>query len=141
MIHRIIPAALAFAAALATAACGDDATGNAVNATSTNATGNATAAAPKIELPPAIKASKTYRCRDNSLFYANFLADDVTANVRDKEEEPPAVTLKAPAPGQPFEGEGETGRGFKLSGSGDTVTYTSPDSGTQSCRSRAAATS
>jgi hypothetical protein len=85
--------------------------------------------APPVELPPAIKVAKTYRCKDNSLVYVSFMTDDVTAAVRDKQEEPPVSTLKAPAPGQPFVSEG-----FSLSGSGDTVTYTSPDSGTQSCK-------
>ncbi len=90
--------------------------------------------APKVALPPSIKAAKTYRCKDNSIVYVNFMSDNVTANVRDKEEEPPRTTLKASAPGQPFEGQGPEAQGFKLSGSGDTVTYTSPDSGTQTCR-------
>jgi hypothetical protein len=90
--------------------------------------------APQVQLPPSIKEAKTYRCKDNSLVYVNFMSDNVTANVRDKEEEPPRVTLKAPAPGQPFEGVEPLGKGFKLSGSGATVTYTSPDSGTLSCR-------
>jgi len=92
------------------------------------------AKAAPVTLPPAIKASKTYRCKDNSIVYVNFLTDDISANVRDKEEEPPAVNLKAPAPGEPFVGDGPAGDGFKLVGSGDTVTYTSPDSGTQSCK-------
>ncbi|HEX8444549.1 MAG TPA: hypothetical protein VF631_12975 [Allosphingosinicella sp.] len=90
--------------------------------------------APPVELPPAIKAAKTYRCKDNSLVYVSFLTDDVTALARDKQEEPPVATLKAPAAGQAFVGQGETGKGFALSGSGDTVTYTSPDSGTQTCK-------
>jgi hypothetical protein len=90
--------------------------------------------APPVELPPAIKVAKTYRCKDNSLVYVSFMTDDVTAAVRDKQEEPPVATLKAPAPGQAFVGQGETGKGFSLSGSGDTVSYTSPDSGTQSCK-------
>ncbi len=85
--------------------------------------------APKVTLPPAIRVAKTYRCKDNSVVYVSFLADNVTAAVRDKEESPPRVTLKAPGADQPFVAEG-----FSLSGSGDTVTYTSPDSGTQSCR-------
>jgi hypothetical protein len=85
--------------------------------------------APKVELPPSIKEAKTYRCKDNSLVYVSFMSDNVTAMVRDKQEEPPVATLKAPAPGQPFVAEG-----FSLSGSGGTVTYKSPDSGTQSCR-------
>lgn len=90
--------------------------------------------APAVQLPPSIKVARTYRCKDNSIVYVSFMSDDVTAMVRDKEEEPPLATLKAPAPGQAFEGQGQTGQGFKLSGSGDNVTYTSPDSGTQSCR-------
>lgn len=138
MIQRITPAALALAAALSTAACGDNGAVNATNEASANASANTAAAKAEIVLPPAIKASKTYRCKDNSLVYINFLDDDVSANVRDKEEEPPAVQLKAAAAGEPFEGQGETGKGFRLVGSGDTITYTSPDSGTQSCRSGAA---
>lgn len=88
------------------------------------------AKAQPVELPPAIRSSKTYRCKDNSIVYVSFLEDDVTALVRDTEEEPPVARLKAPNPGEPFVGEG----GFKLSGSGSSVTYTSPDSGTLTCK-------
>ena len=87
------------------------------------------AKAPPVTLPPPIRDSKTYRCKDNSILYVSFLADDVTALVRDKEEEPPIATLKAPKKGEAFVAEG-----FSLSGSGSSVTYTSPDSGTQSCK-------
>ncbi len=89
--------------------------------------------APKVALPPAMK-DKTYRCKDNSVVYVSFSSDNVTALVRDKQEEPPVATLKAPAPGQAFVGQGDSGKGFSLSGSGDNVTYTSPDSGTQTCK-------
>jgi hypothetical protein len=85
--------------------------------------------APPLQNMPSIKAEKTYRCKDNSLVYVSFLTDDVTALVRDKQEEPPVATLKAPAPGQPFVAEG-----FSLSGSGANVTYDSPDSASQTCR-------
>ncbi len=87
-----------------------------------------------VQLPPSIRVAKSYRCKDNSLVHISFMNDNVTVMVRDKEEEPPRATLKASAPGQDFEGQGEQGKGFKLKGSGDTVTYTSPDSGTQTCR-------
>jgi hypothetical protein len=90
--------------------------------------------APPVELPPAIKVAKTYRCKDNSLVYISFMTDDVTVAVRDKQEEPPVATLKAEKAGEPFVGQGDSGKGFSLSGSGDTVSYTSPDSGTQSCK-------
>jgi hypothetical protein len=87
------------------------------------------AKAAPVTLPPAIKSSKTYRCKDNSLVYVTLLADDVTAMVRDKQEEPPVANLKAPAPGQPFVSEG-----FSLTVSGNNITYNSPDKGTQSCK-------
>ena len=58
------------------------------------------AKAAPVTLPPAIKSSKTYRCKDNSLVYVTLLADDVTAMVRDKQEEPPVANLKAPAAAQ-----------------------------------------
>ena len=89
---------------------------------------------PAVTLPAAIKTSKVYRCKDKSVVYVNYLDDNVSANVRDKEEEPPAVTLKAAAPGEAFIGVPPAGEGFKLVGSGNEVTYTSPDSGTQVCK-------
>jgi hypothetical protein len=86
--------------------------------------------APPVQLPPSIREAKTYRCRDNSIVHISFMSDGVTAAVRDSEEEPPVATLRAPAAGQPF-----TAEGYSLSGSGDQVTYRSPDKGSQSCRS------
>jgi hypothetical protein len=87
------------------------------------------AKAAPVTLPPAIRESKTYRCKDNSLVYVSFMDDNLTAMVRDKQEEPPLATLKAPEPGKPFVADG-----FSLSGSGASVTYTSPDSGTLTCK-------
>jgi predicted small lipoprotein YifL len=84
--------------------------------------------APPVELPPAIRASKTYRCRDNSLLYANFYTDN-SARI--------ATEQSAVATGTQLRSEGEDGpftaEGYSLSGSGDNVTYTSP-SGTLTCR-------
>ena len=125
--NRIALAALT-AAFCALSGCGETETVTG-NGPADPQAGNLAKAAP-VTLPPAILESKTYRCADNSLVYINFLTDGLTVNVRDKQEEPPIATLKAPEPGAPFVSEG-----FSLSGSGDTVTYTSPDSGTQTCRS------
>lgn len=86
-------------------------------------------AQPVKALPPAIRESKTYRCRDNSIIYVSFMTDGLSAAVRDRREEPPIATLRASAPGQPF-----TAEGYSLSGSGQTVTYNSPDKGSQTCR-------
>ena len=35
-----------------------------------------------VELPPAIAASKIYRCKDNSVVYIDWLSDNKSANVR-----------------------------------------------------------
>jgi hypothetical protein len=86
--------------------------------------------APPVKLPPAIKEAKTYRCKDNSLVNITFMNDNVTAEVRDKEEAPPRATLKASAPGQPFEGTGYT-----VTGSGNSVSYKTPTDAAQTCRS------
>ena len=120
-------AAASLAAFLSLAACGNES--ETVSSRAPDPLANELAKAPPVQLPPAIKATKTYRCKDNSLVYVSFMADDVTAMVRDKQEEPPVATLKAPAAGQPF-----TSEGYSLSGSGDTVTYNSPDKGSQSCK-------
>lgn len=87
------------------------------------------AKAPPVELPPAVKASKTYRCKDNSLIFVDFLADDKTANLRMEKNGMPTKLVAAEA-GQPFEAEG----GYKIEGSGDTITATVPGKGAQSCK-------
>ena len=87
------------------------------------------AKAKPVTLPPAIRQAKTYRCRNNSLVYVTYMTDEVTAAVRDKQEEPPVATLTAPAPGEPFVAEG-----YSLRVNGNTITYNSPDKGTQTCK-------
>ena len=119
-------AAASVAASLLLSACGNEPE---VVDTNPDPMKEELAKAAPVTLPPAIKASETYRCKDNSLVYITFLADDVTAMVRDKQEEPPVANLKAPAPGKPFVSEG-----FSLTVSGNSITYNSPDKGSQSCK-------
>src|SRR3546814_12073156 len=59
------------------------------------------AEAPPVEMPAAVKDSRSYRCKDNSVIYVDFLADDVSANLRTARDATP-VALKAAAPGDPF---------------------------------------
>ncbi|MCP1470619.1 hypothetical protein J3E64_002307 [Sphingobium sp. OAS761] len=81
-----------------------------------------------VELPPSVKATKQYRCKDNSLIFVDFMSDDKTANLRtDKNGSP--TKLSAPEAGQPFTAEG----GYDVSGSGDDVTITVPGKGAQAC--------
>ena len=84
----------------------------------------------EIVLPPAIAHSKIYRCKDNSVVYIDWLADDKSANVR-TEQNGPATHVVAPEAGQPMVAEG-----FSLSGVGteSTVTLTRPGKGSQSCK-------
>ena len=132
MTHKLMLAA-ALAATFPLISCGEPETVTA--AKTPDAQAEALKKAPPVTLPPAIKESRTYRCKDNSVVYVSFMTDGVTAAVRDNEEEPPIATLKAPAKGEPFTGQPGF-EGFKLVGTGNEVTYTSPDSGTQTCSTK-----
>ncbi len=90
---------------------------------------NELAAAPPVALPPAIKAEKTLRCKDNSLAYVTFFEGDAQAFVR-TEEGGTATTLRAPAAGEPLVADG----GWSLTGGPDTVTLAQPGKPAQSCR-------
>jgi hypothetical protein len=89
---------------------------------------NQLANAAPVALPPALKASKTYRCKDNSLIYVDFFADDLTANIRTEKEGAP-VKLTAPEKGKAFAAEG-----YSIEGSGATITASLPGKGSQSCK-------
>lgn len=91
---------------------------------------NMAQAAP-VELPPAIAASKIYRCKDNGVVYIDWLADNQTANLRSGKTGT-ATQLKAPAPGETLVAEG----GYSLKGSAEagSVTLTRPGIGTESCK-------
>ena len=95
-----------------------------------------------IELPPAIAASKIYRCKDNSTVRIDWLAEDKGANLRVGEDA--ALTQLRPAPPPPEGGnevtpvvEGFTADGgYALKGSAQaaTVDLTLPGKGSQSCK-------
>ena len=115
--------ATSMAALLALAACSNEPE---VVDTNPDPQAEMLANAAPVELPPAIQASRTYRCKDNSLVYADFYTNN-TVLVR-KEPGGEATTLTAPAAGEPYVAEG-----YSLSGSGESVTYASPTAGSQSC--------
>src|SRR6478752_2280326 len=58
-----------------------------------------------VQLPPAIAASKVYRCGDNKLIYVDWLADNKTANVRTEANGTPTQVV-AGEPGKPMTGGG-----------------------------------
>ena len=82
-----------------------------------------------VELPPSVKSSLQYRCKDNSLLFVDFLSDDKTANLRTEKDGAP-TKLVAAEPGKPFTAEG----GFEVSGSGKQITVATPGKGAQSCK-------
>jgi len=82
--------------------------------------------APPVAPPPMIQASRTYRCKDNSLVYADFYTNN-TAAVRSTKEGTP-TTLTSPDGKAPYIAEG-----YSLSGNGTAVTYSAPGKGSQSC--------
>lgn len=105
---------------------------------------DALANAGPVELPPAIRSSKTYRCRgDNSLVYIDWLADG-SAQFRAERGTAP-VRLRAGESSEPGEtgesGEsGKTGKpltadGYALKGTaeGSTITISTPDADERSC--------
>jgi hypothetical protein len=85
------------------------------------------AKAKPVELPPAIAASRTYRCKDNSLIYVDFYTNN-TANVRLGSREEMPTQLISAGEGQPYVAEG-----YSLSANAPSVTFASPGKASQSC--------
>ena len=94
-----------------------------------------------IELPAAIAATKTYRCKDNSLVSIDWLEGGKGANLRVGDSTTP-IQLKAAAAAPeggneaaPTEGLTAEG-GYVLTGdaSAATVNLTLPGKGSQSCK-------
>ena len=88
---------------------------------------NVANAARDVAPPPMIQASRTYRCKDNSLLYADFYTND-TVQVRTKKDEP-GTTLTAVGAGQPY-----TAEGYSLSANSEQISYSAPGKGAQSCK-------
>ena len=84
------------------------------------------AKATPVELPPSIQASRTYRCKDNSLLYATFYTNNT---VKVAAEQGGAGTILTAESGQPpFVADG-----YSLSANAEEVSFTAPGKGTQSC--------
>jgi hypothetical protein len=79
-------------------------------------------AGPPVKLPPAISASRQYRCSDNSLAFVDFYADDVSASLRTAKEGA-ATRLAAAAPGEDLKADGYSLKGSKAA---ERITITTP---------------
>ena len=118
--------AIAAAAALTLAACENKP--EEVTSTAPDPMASQLANAAPVELPPAIQASVTLRCNDNSLLIADFFQGEKQVQVR-TEKGGPATMLKAAEAGQPYEAEG----GWKLTGNAKNVSVTIPGKGSKTC--------
>ena len=125
---RLLPTA-ALATLLALAACNSQPKAEVVDA-NPDPMANALKNAPPVELPPAIKADKTLRCKDNSLVYVTFFQGEKQATVRTKEGGT-ATKLIAAKSGDPYVADS----GWKMTGGPDSVTLTQPGKGELTCKS------
>ncbi len=86
------------------------------------------AAAPKVELPPMLAGSRTYRCKDNSLVHIDFFNNNTALYKTDKDATT-GTTLTAAEPGQPY-----TAEGYSVSGNTDNIELTAPGKGSTTCK-------
>jgi hypothetical protein len=121
---------LAAASLFALAACDSKSEKPEVLDTNPDPMASQLANAAPVELPPAIKADKTMRCKDGSLAYVTFFAGDKQAVVRTEKGGKP-TTLTAPEGGKPLSADG----GWLMTGDTSAVQLTVPGKGVQSCHS------
>lgn len=119
---------LALAAAASLAGCNSQPSQPEVIDTNPDPMANVLANAPKVELPPAILADKTLRCKDNSLLYVTFFQGEKLAMVRTEQTGTP-TRLTAPEKGQAYTADG----GWKMTGGPNSVDVTIPGKGSKNC--------
>jgi uncharacterized lipoprotein YajG len=126
--NRLLAAVAPVAALLALAACDTKPTTIVAGGTP-DPQAEALKNAPKVAPPPMIQASRTYRCKDNSLVYADFYTNN-TAQLRTKKDGTPTLLTATDAKG-PF-----TASGYSISANSTQVELTVPGKGSQSCKTR-----
>lgn len=121
---RILCAA---AALLAASACNQPAP-ETVDSTAPDPLASQLANAALVELPPAMTATKTFRCKDNSLVVVDFFAGNRQVNLRPKPDASP-IQLRAETEGGAF-----TGGGYTVTGTEASITLTAPGKAALTCR-------
>ena len=116
----------AVAAAVALASC-NGSSSNTVAPVDPMAENMATPATP-VELPPAVRSSKSYRCADNSVVHVDLFQGGKQADLRDGTDGP-TTTLRAANEGEPLVAEG-----FELTEAGNVLTVTRPGRAKQACK-------
>ena len=89
-----------------------------------------------VELPPAISASKTYRCKDNSVVRIDWLAQDKGAYLHGDGQAQTHVKRAEPVEGEPPSTDMVADGGFVLKGDAKaaSITVTMPGKGALSCK-------
>lgn len=91
---------------------------------------NTPAANANVQLPPAILATKLYRCADNSVVTVDYLADNKSANVRTGKDIT-STQVTAPAAGKPMTAPG--GYSVEGSASSSSAKISVPGHASQTC--------
>jgi hypothetical protein len=123
------PLPIAIAALLALAACNSKSSDPEVIDTNPDPMATQLANAGAVELPPAIKADKSMRCKDNSVVYVTFFEGDKQAIVRTAKDGSP-TTLTAATGGEPLVADG----GWKLTGTPANITLEQPGKPSLTCK-------
>ena len=126
-MHSVKILAVSFAASLLLSACSQE---SEVVDTNPDPMKEELAKAKPVELPPAIQASRTYRCKDNSLVYIDFYTNNTAMVRKTKGGEPPLATMTAETPGGAY----KSADGYTVSGNSTQVTYSAPGMASQSCK-------
>ena len=94
------------------------------------------AKAPPVELPPAIAATKTYRCKDNSVVRIDWLAQDKGAYVHGDGQTQTHLKMAEAVEGEPASTDLVAEGGYVLKGNAtaSTVTLAQPGKPSQSCK-------
>jgi len=91
---------------------------------------NVTVNTAAVVLPPSIESSQSYRCKDNSVAYIDWLSDKKSADISAKKGGPATRVTAAEA------GKAMTAEGYSLTGNKDStsVTLERPGKGSQACK-------
>ena len=89
-----------------------------------------------VTLPPSIAASKTYRCKDNSLVQIDWLSNDKGAYVHGNGQAQTHLKPAEPVEGKPASSDLTAEGGYLLKGNAtaSTVNLTLPGKGAQVCK-------
>ena len=117
----LLPLSAAALGLLALSACQNKAP-TVIDETPPDPLANQVANAAPVELPPAIKASVTMRCKeDNSLVYVNFFAGDKQATLQTTKDGTP-TRLTAEKAGDPYKADG----GYQIKGDDKKIELKQP---------------